>query len=111
MTRKLRFGIIGTGRISDWVLKGAVLDPRFEAAAVCSRDAERGSAFASKHGIPKVSTPSTSGHPTTPTMTSPSYAFHTGSTYSAKSPWPQTCGKQAKWHSLPGRTESSSWRL
>jgi len=56
MTRKLRFGIIGTGRISDWVLKGAVLDPRFEAAAVCSRDAERGSAFASKHGIPKVYT-------------------------------------------------------
>ncbi len=24
--RKTRFGIIGTGRISDWVLKGAVLD-------------------------------------------------------------------------------------
>ncbi len=34
--KKTRFGIVGTGRISDWVLKGAVLEPRFEAAAVCS---------------------------------------------------------------------------
>ena len=40
--RKTRFGIVGTGRISDWVLKGAVLDPRFEAAAVCSRSKESG---------------------------------------------------------------------
>ncbi len=51
-----RFGIIGTGRISDWVLKGAVLDPRFKAAAVCSRTQEKGEAFAKAHGIGKVYT-------------------------------------------------------
>ena len=50
--KKTRFGIIGTGRISDWVLKGAVLEPRFEAAAVCSRTRENAEAFALKHGIP-----------------------------------------------------------
>ena len=54
--RKTRFGIVGTGRISDWVLKGAVLDPRFEAAAVCSRSKESGEAFAKSHGISKVYT-------------------------------------------------------
>lgn len=54
--RKTRFGIIGTGRISDWVLKGAVLEPRFEAAAVCSRSADNAVAFAGKHCIPKTYT-------------------------------------------------------
>lgn len=54
--RKTRFGIVGTGRISDWVLKGAVMDPRFEAAAVCSRSVESGKAFAESHGIAKVYT-------------------------------------------------------
>ena len=54
--KKTRFGIVGTGRISDWVLKGAVLDPRFEAAAVCSRSQEKGKAFAEAHGIGKVYT-------------------------------------------------------
>ena len=54
MTGKVRFGIIGTGRISDWVLKGAVLEPRFEAAAVCSRSIERAKAFGDAHGIPKA---------------------------------------------------------
>ncbi len=54
--KKTRFGIIGTGRISDWVLKGAVMDPRFEAAAVCSRSQESGKAFAEAHGIAKVYT-------------------------------------------------------
>ena len=53
---KTRFGIVGTGRISDWVLKGAVLDPRFEAAAVCSRTLENAEAFAARHGIGKVYT-------------------------------------------------------
>ena len=52
--KKTRFGIVGTGRISDWVLKGAVLDPRFEASAVCSRSQEKGKAFAQAHGIGKV---------------------------------------------------------
>lgn len=54
--RKTRFGIVGTGRISDWVLKGAVMEPRFEAAAVCSRSLESGKAFAEAHGIAKVYT-------------------------------------------------------
>ncbi len=54
--KKTRFGIVGTGRISDWVLKGAVMDPRFEAAAVCSRSQEKGKAFAEAHGIGKVYT-------------------------------------------------------
>ena len=51
-----RFGIIGTGRISDWVLKGAVLDPRFEAAAVCSRTREKAEDFAARHSIGKIYT-------------------------------------------------------
>ena len=48
---KIGFGIIGTGRISDWVLKGAILDPRFEAVAVCSRHPESAVRFAESHGI------------------------------------------------------------
>lgn len=54
--KKTRFGIIGTGRISDWVLKGAFLEPRFEAAAVCSRTKENAEAFALRYGIPKTFT-------------------------------------------------------
>ena len=54
--KKTRFGIVGTGRISDWVLKGAVLEPRFEAVAVCSRSMENAAAFAAKHGIEKTFT-------------------------------------------------------
>ena len=50
------FGIVGTGRISDWVLKGAVLEPRFKAAAVCSRTRENAEAFALRHGIAKTYT-------------------------------------------------------
>lgn len=41
----VRFGIIGTGRISDWVLKGAGQDPRIKITAVCSRTAEAAEAF------------------------------------------------------------------
>ena len=54
--KKTRFGIIGTGRISDWVLKGAVLEQRFEADAVCSRSEESAAALAAKHGIEKTFT-------------------------------------------------------
>lgn len=50
------FGIVGTGRISDWVLKGAVLDPRFKAVAVCSRNEDSARAFASRHGVAKTYT-------------------------------------------------------
>lgn len=41
----VRFGIIGTGRISDWVLKGAGQDSRIKITAVCSRTAEAAEAF------------------------------------------------------------------
>ncbi|MDR2498727.1 MAG: Gfo/Idh/MocA family oxidoreductase [Tannerellaceae bacterium] len=48
---KIRFGIIGTNFISDWVMAGAKQDARFEAAAVCSRNQDTADAFASRHGI------------------------------------------------------------
>ena len=41
----IRFGIVGTGRISDWVLKGASQDPRIRVTAVCSRTSEAAEAF------------------------------------------------------------------
>ena len=41
----VRFGVIGTGRISDWVLKGAAQDPRIKVTAVCSRSIEAAEAF------------------------------------------------------------------
>lgn len=41
----LRFGIIGTGRISDWVLKGAAQDERISVTAVCSRTTEAAEDF------------------------------------------------------------------
>jgi predicted dehydrogenase len=41
----VRFGIVGTGRISDWVLKGAVQDSRIKVTAVCSRSVESAEAF------------------------------------------------------------------
>jgi len=53
---RTRFGIVGTGRISDWVLKGAFMEPRFEASAVCSRSLENARSFALKHSIPKTYT-------------------------------------------------------
>ena len=45
----VRFGIIGTGRISDWVLKGAVQDPRIKIVAVCSRTVEAAEAFIARN--------------------------------------------------------------
>lgn len=45
----VRFGLAGTGRITDWVLKGAVQDPRFKAVAVCSRSVEAAMAFIDSH--------------------------------------------------------------
>lgn len=46
---KTRFCIVGTGRISDWVLKGAVQDGRFKAVAVCSRSEDSARAFIARH--------------------------------------------------------------
>ena len=43
---KLRFGVIGTNFVSDWLLEGAAEDPRFEVAAIYSRSQDTANAFA-----------------------------------------------------------------
>jgi len=53
---KVRFGIIGTNDITDWVLAGAKLDDRFELVAVYSRSYEKGKSFADKYGVTKIFT-------------------------------------------------------
>lgn len=53
---KVRFGVVGTNFISDWVMTGAGQDSRFEAVAVCSRKKETAEAFAARHGIPHIFT-------------------------------------------------------
>lgn len=53
---KIRFGVVGTNFITDWVITGAREDERFELAAVCSRTRERGEEFAAKHNIPHIFT-------------------------------------------------------
>lgn len=47
----VRFGIIGTGRISDWVLKGAAQDSRIKVTAVCSRTVEAAEAFVQRNTL------------------------------------------------------------
>ena len=47
----VRFGIIGTGRISDWVLKGAEQDPRIKVTAVCSRSKQAAEAFVARNAL------------------------------------------------------------
>ena len=49
---KVRFGVVGTNFITDWVIAGARLDDRFELVAVYSRRRETADAFAAKHQIP-----------------------------------------------------------
>lgn len=49
---KIRFGVVGTNFITDWVIAGARQDERFELVAVCSRKQETADAFAVKHQIP-----------------------------------------------------------
>lgn len=53
---KVRFGVIGTNNITDWVIAGGREDERFELTAVCSRTQERADEFAAKHGIPHTFT-------------------------------------------------------
>ena len=53
---RLRFGVIGTNFISDWVIAGGRQDERFELAAVYSRTQENADAFAAKHNIPHTFT-------------------------------------------------------
>ena len=48
---KVRFGVVGTNFITDWVIAGARQDERFELVAVYSRTQETADAFASKHNL------------------------------------------------------------
>jgi len=54
--RKIRFGIVGTNFISDWVITGGLEDERFEPVAVCSRSEHTAKAFAQKYGIRHIFT-------------------------------------------------------
>lgn len=56
VVKKIRFGVVGSNFITDWVIEGAREDERFELAAVCSRTRERGEEFAAKHNIPHIFT-------------------------------------------------------
>ena len=53
---KIRFGVVGTNFITDWLIEGARYDVRFSLTAVCSRQEETGKAFALKHSVPHVYT-------------------------------------------------------
>ena len=55
-TTPVRFGIVGTNFISDWILEAGREDPRFQAIAVYSRKPETAEAFARKHNIPNTFT-------------------------------------------------------
>ena len=52
----IRFGVVGTNFITDWVIAGGREDERFELSAVCSRSYETARAFADKHRIPHTFT-------------------------------------------------------
>lgn len=53
---RIRFGIIGSNFVTDWMIDGGRRDPRFDLVAICSRREETGRAFALKHSIPEVYT-------------------------------------------------------
>ena len=54
--KKIRFGVVGTNNITDWVIAGGRQDERFELVAVCSRTQEKADEFATKHNIPHTFT-------------------------------------------------------
>lgn len=54
--RKIRFGAVGTGKITGQVIKGGREDERFEVSAVYSRTKERAEEFAATFGIEKTYT-------------------------------------------------------
>ena len=54
--KKVRFGVVGTNKITDWVIAGGRQDDRFELTAVCSRTKERAEEFAAMHNIPHTFT-------------------------------------------------------
>ena len=49
---RIRLGIIGTNKISEWLIRGSRFDKRCTISAVCSRSMERAKEFAYEHGIP-----------------------------------------------------------
>ncbi len=53
---KVRFAVVGTNFITDWVLKGAFMDDRFELVAVYSRTYDQGKSFADKYGVERIYT-------------------------------------------------------
>lgn len=53
---KIRFGVVGTNTISDKVIAGALLDPRFVLTAVYSRTQAQADWFAERHAIPHTYT-------------------------------------------------------
>ena len=52
MKKKIRFGVVGTNFITDWVIAGGREDDRFEPVAVCSRSDDTARSFAAKHNMP-----------------------------------------------------------
>lgn len=50
----LRWGILGTGRVTRWLVQALRASERNEAVAVASRDAERAAAFAREWDIPRA---------------------------------------------------------
>ncbi len=53
MTKRIRWGIVGTGEINRKLLRGARRSSQVEVVAVASRDRGRAAAYASEHGIPR----------------------------------------------------------
>ncbi len=49
--KPVRLGIVGTGRISEWMMEAIAQTPCCEASAVYSRSAQSADGFADKHGI------------------------------------------------------------
>ena len=54
--QKIKFGVVGTNFITDWVIEGGREDERFELGAVYSRSEDTAKAFAEKHNIPHTFT-------------------------------------------------------
>lgn len=50
--KTVRFGVVGTNFITDWMLKGASHESRFRLTAVSSRSADTARAFAQKYNVP-----------------------------------------------------------
>ena len=54
--KKIRFGVVGTNFITDWVIAGGREDERFELTAVCSRLEQTARSYADKQYIPHIFT-------------------------------------------------------